>query len=75
MAEVGILGTAALGLVFLRFFKSVWRSKDPFVVAIGCGVVALLINAVFIDIFEASKVAIVSWTLMGLAQKKAELND
>lgn len=81
LAETGILGTAAFALVFLRILKSFRGTaihpspglKDVFVLAIGCAVVALLINAIFIDIFEASKIAIISWTLMGLAEKSTLL--
>lgn len=69
LAETGILGSAALALVFWRVLRSLRGSKNTFVLAVGCGLIALLLNAIFIDIFEASKIAIVSWTLLGLAEK------
>lgn len=82
LAETGILGTLAFGLVFLRVLKSFRNTalhpkhqfKDVFILAVGCAVLALLVNAIFIDIFEASKVAILSWILMGLAQKATEIS-
>jgi O-antigen ligase len=83
LAEVGLLGTAAFGLIFIRwyipFFKTAWRPsqniKDVFVLSVGCGLLALLMNAVFIDVFEASKIAIITWTLLGLSQKAQTLHE
>lgn len=76
LAETGILGTLALGLVFIRLFKQLkpgWKSDrnlaEVFSLAITCGLIGLLVNAVFIDVFEASKVAILTWTMLGLAVK------
>jgi len=81
LAETGILGLMAYGLIILRFFKSSFRYfKSPpltfesvFIVSTTFGLVGLLLNAVFIDVFEASKVAIVTWTLLGLAEKTKTL--
>lgn len=74
LAETGVLGTLALGLVFLRVFKKLQAGSDNiFSLAITCGLIGLLINAVFIDVFEASKVAIITWTLLGLAVKSREM--
>ena len=74
LAETGILGTLALGLVFLRIFKQLGSGRqEVFSLAIICGLIGLLINAIFIDVFEASKVAIITWTLLGLAVKSKEL--
>lgn len=42
---------------------------DAFVVAVTIGLLGLLFNALFIDVFEASKIAIITWTLLGLAEK------
>ncbi|MBI5358638.1 O-antigen ligase family protein [Candidatus Amesbacteria bacterium] len=73
LAETGILGLASFGLVFLRLFKSWISSKSPFVWAILCVTGGLLLNAVFIDIFEASKIATIFWLLAGVTQKFREL--
>jgi len=81
-AETGILGLTAFGLVFWRFFKATSKIvlhpqskfEHVFVVAISCSIIALLMNAVFIDIFEASKIAIISWLVMGLAVKTVEIS-
>ena len=73
LAETGILGFAAFALVFIRLFKSWIPSKSPFVWAVICITVGLMLNAVFIDIFEASKVATIFWLLAGVTQKFREL--
>lgn len=73
LAETGIMGFAAFGLVFIRMFKSWIPSKLPFVWAMICVTGGLLLNAVFIDIFEASKIATIFWLLAGVTQKFREL--
>ncbi len=83
LAEVGLLGTAAFGLIFIRwtspFLKVALAPKqtyrDVFILSVGCGLLALLMNAVFIDVFEASKIAIITWTLLGLSQKAQTLHE
>lgn len=73
LAETGILGFAAFALVFIRIFKSWLPSKTPFVWAMICVTGGLLLNAVFIDIFEASKIATIFWLLVGVTQKFKEM--
>lgn len=73
LAETGILGFAALALIFIRLFKSWLPSKTPFVWAVICITTGLLLNAVFIDIFEASKIATVFWLIAGVTQRFKEL--
>lgn len=73
LAETGILGFAAFGLVFIRMVKSWIPSKLPFVWAIICVTMGLMLNAVFIDIFEASKIATVFWLIAGVTQRFREL--
>ena len=69
LAETGILGTLALALIYIRLAKSWLFSKNKFTLVMSCVTVGLLANAVFIDIFEASKIAIVFWLLAGVTQK------
>ena len=73
LAETGILGTLALALIYIRLAKSWLFSKNKFTLVMSCVTVGLLANAVFIDIFEASKIAIVFWLLAGVTQKIKEL--
>lgn len=76
LGEVGLIGFLAFWLVIARIFESLIgffkRTKTldlekGFVAAFVGGFAGLLLNATFIDIFEASKVAIVFWTLAGIA--------
>lgn len=76
LAETGLFGLVAFGLVLLRIFKTTlpyFRAPasptDAFIVATTLGLVGLMLNAVFIDVFEASKIAIIAWTLLGAAEK------
>lgn len=77
LAETGILGFFAFMLIVKRVIVSslpVFKSKSEnfvniFVLSTTFAFIGLLINAVFIDVFEASKIAIVTWTLLGLSVK------
>lgn len=73
LGEFGIVGTGIfmfiLGKLFLMLFFA--AKKDPkegmIIAGILAGFFGLLINAVMIDIFEASKVAFIFWMVMGMA--------
>ena len=77
LAETGILGLSAFILIFVRFFKSSWRFirhyqpslSSSFIISVSCFMVSLLLNALFIDVFEASKIAIFFWLIVGIAEK------
>lgn len=72
LAETGVLGLIAFGLIFRQIFRPSPPLSPPasaFVLAVNCSIIGLLINAVFIDVFAASKIAIFTWTLVGLTQK------
>jgi len=73
LGEVGLLGTSALlavfGVISVRIFKTARRMTKHnsylfhgFVFAF----IALFVNASYIDIFEASKVAYTFWLLAGI---------
>ncbi|MEK7166284.1 MAG: glycosyltransferase family 39 protein [Patescibacteria group bacterium] len=74
LGETGILGFLTfgwiLGSILVVIWKSFTRIKDKVFVgllmSLGSIVIALLINAVYIDIFEASKVALSFWALVGV---------
>jgi hypothetical protein len=84
LGEVGILGFLAFFLIFLRIGRSVSKAfpliKKYKKVELGflAGMIGsfpgLFLNAVFIDIFEASKFAIIFWLLMGFAVGLVSLN-
>ncbi len=76
LGEVGALGTIAFMLLILNIaltlFKNVMRFPTDsfeglFVIAIFSSLSGVLLNNVFIDIFEASKFAIIYWILIGAA--------
>jgi len=77
LAEIGLLGFLSFILILVRIIL-VFISAFPlteklsgirlgFVAGIIGGVSGILINAVFIDVFEASKFAIIFWLLLGCA--------
>ena len=76
LGEVGILGTSAFLLILTGVFKTIWKFlresnelsvNTAYVGGFFGALVGFLINATFIDVFEASKAAIVFWTLCGIA--------
>ena len=74
LGETGALGFVSFfSIVFLVLKASVLKLKgknDPLVLAFVAGFIALtfglLINALYIDVFEASKVALIYWSLAGV---------
>lgn len=75
LGEVGILGLFSYLLIFLVFGIYVYRilpniSKGPtksFVIGVSAGIFGIGLNAILIDVFEASKVAFIMWSLMGIS--------
>lgn len=76
LGEVGLIGFLAFMLVLLKigqkirnFLSTIPHGDTSRTIIIGIlgGIIGFLANAVFIDVFEASKVAITFWLLMGLA--------
>lgn len=74
LGEVGLLGTVSLGLVFIIIIRKIIRflrtsPKDNYyflIMGIFCGIIALLINGLFIDVLESSKVAELLWLTLGV---------
>lgn len=73
LGEVGILGTIAFFYVMYEAIKriiKVFRSSDGFTKYLAAGVLAMiaafLVNALFIDVFEASKTASLFWIILGI---------
>lgn len=65
LGEFGLLGTSLFfGIIYL-IVKSIW-SKDVINLGYIFGLGALLINATYIDVFEASKVAYTFWLVSGI---------
>ena len=74
LGETGILGAVAfLGIfaaafhLFRKHQASLLPVERAFVVGLFAGIVGLMVNAILIDVFEASKVAFTLWALLGIA--------
>jgi O-antigen ligase len=74
LGETGLLGFLSFfGIIFYALF-SIWKKrmliKDTYqyavVVGIGGAIVGMLVNGLYIDVFEASKVAYTFWAMMGI---------
>ncbi len=73
LGETGILGLISFLGIFLIAAIYLWRllpsitdnTLRSFVVGVISGVFGLSLNAILIDVFDASKVAFVLWMLMG----------
>ncbi len=73
LGEVGILGTLAFCLVFISVWKKIYKgikNEDKLVRYFSAGTLSVtilfLINGLFIDVFEASKIASLFWMVLGL---------
>lgn len=65
IGEFGLFGTIAFLGILAMIVKKLWRN-DVLVWGFIFGLGALMINASYIDVFEASKVAYTFWTIAGL---------
>lgn len=83
LGETGILGTItflALPFLMIRYsYKYFRRSKDNTSRIISVGImsitVAMLINAVYIDVFESSKIAYIFWMFAAVLLRSIELSE
>lgn len=73
LGEVGLLGTIALILIFIEISKRLLKGIKGsnrliryFSAGIFSMMIAFIINGLFIDVFEASKVASLFWMILGL---------
>lgn len=74
LGEVGILGTFAFALVLIEIAKRMFnclKNESKLFRFFSAGVfsmfVAFIVNGLFIDVFEASKVASLFWMMLGLS--------
>lgn len=73
LGEVGLLGTVAFSLILVEISKRIiksMRNDDRLIKFLSAGVLSMIVcfvvNGLFIDVFEASKVASIFWMLLGL---------
>jgi len=73
LGETGVLGLLAFGLIIFYLFRSgleaLIRSKQLVLAGFLGVILGFLANAVFIDVFEASKDAFYFWMIMGIGYK------
>lgn len=82
LGEVGLLGATSFVLIFVIVFKKLWRqikSANAFARYFGVGTISLvltfLINGLFIDVFEASKIATLFWAVLGINWRLGSLGE
>ncbi len=82
LGEVGILGTLTFLLIHLHLILTsiktyLSKNKKNSIVSAGliAGLVSFLANAIFIDVFEASKVAFYFWMMMGILYYYSQTNE
>lgn len=84
LGEIGILGSLAflaiileIGRRFFQYLKSRQSSREGKLIIIGITAAAIgyFLNATFIDVLEASKVAFFFWILMGIALRVIDLSN
>ena len=74
LGETGLLGFLAffgtIAFIFVYAIRGFKKIRDPFYATIVAGILAavvgLLVNAIYIDVFEASKVAYTFWILTAI---------
>jgi len=70
LGETGILGFLAFGLIIFHLFRSgleaLIKNKRLILAGFLGATLAFLANAIFIDVFEASKDAFCFWMMMGI---------
>jgi O-antigen ligase len=82
LGEIGLLGSLAFLVIILeigrRFyvFLSGRPNREERLIVLGAigAMIGYLVNATFIDVLEASKVAFFFWILVGIALKIVDLN-
>lgn len=82
LGEVGILGTIAFALILLSIWKKLMmgiRKEEKLIKYFSIGnlsmIVVFLSNGLFIDVFEASKIAAPFWMMIGLSLGALESDE
>ena len=83
LGETGLLGFLSFMAIFVIIIKTLWpafkQETNPLYYALYCSALALtgglLVNALYIDVFEASKVAYAYWSFMGLIMALAVITQ
>lgn len=82
LGETGLLGTLAFMAIILEFFRKFYfsikfnllsRNEKLIILGIGGAAIGYFLNAAFIDVLEASKIAFFFWIMMGIGLKIVDL--
>ena len=65
LAESGVMGVICWIALIVVIFKSTLKSQNDINIIAKYGLVVLLLTAVFIDVFEASKIMMFYWFIFG----------
>lgn len=82
LGETGLLGFISFLAIFVVILKTLWpafkQEKNPFYYGLylsGLAItIGLLVNALYIDVFESSKIAYAYWSIIGLIMALATIN-
>lgn len=82
LGETGLLGTWALALILIGIGKEIYQKIKSinkftkyFSAGVFCVMIVFIINGMFIDVFEASKVASLFWMMLGLGLAVRNLDE
>jgi len=83
LAGTDFLGFVAFFLIFMEITTQVFHFvktshtglRKSLVMALSGAALGLLANAVFIDVFESSKIAFIFWILMGILVGMIKLKE
>lgn len=85
LGETGILGFTSFLLILFRVGKSLWikikanvfqnNIEKAVIAGLTGGMIGVLVNACFIDVFEASKFALIFWLLIGYSVYLVKRNN
>lgn len=77
LGEVGIVGFLSFMLLIAQLFLSLYPKggklsqysplEQAFLAGVAAALIGVLLNAVFVDVFESSKFAIIFWLMVGVA--------
>lgn len=74
LGEVGLLGTLSFVLILWILFKQMWRFikissgfEKNFIIGVFSSLIAIILTSMYIDLFEASKIAILLWFFLGIS--------
>jgi hypothetical protein len=74
LGETGLLGFVTFSLIIIYFFINLVKKPTPINLIFATAVLIVLTNAIFIDIFEASKTAYLFWLMMAIFYKSLTFN-